>query len=118
VREATYFVERLTQESMPLAGMVLNRVTLPVGHSLSAEEAVVAAERLEKSHDHSETAALLHMHADTMHKAQRQRHIAERFTAAHPAVSQAVIPALADDVHDLEGLREIGDYLTEATTTG
>ena len=116
VREATYFVDRLTQEGMPLAGMILNRVTLPVGHSLSAEEAVVAAERLEASQEHTETAALLHMHADTMQKAQRQRHIAERFTAAHPAVSQAVVPALADDVHDLAGLREIGDFLGESSS--
>ena len=116
VREATYFVDRLTTEDMPLAGLVLNRATIPPGHSLSAEEAVVAAERLEAAHSHQATAALLRMHADTMHTAARQRHVADRFTAAHPGVRQSVVPALADDVHDLEGLRDIGDLLAEDLT--
>ncbi len=111
VREATYFVDRLTTESMPLAGLVLNRVTLPPEHSLSAEEAIVGAEQLDREGVHAPTAALLRMHAHTMRTAARQLNIGERFTAAHPTVAQAVVPALADDVHDLEGLREIGDLL-------
>ncbi len=112
VREATYFVDRLTTEAMPLAGLVLNRVTLAPPHSLSAEEAIVGAERLDREQVHLPTAALLRMHADTMRTAARQRNIGERFTAAHPTVAQAVVPALADDVHDLAGLREIGELLT------
>ena len=111
IREATYFVDRLTTERMPLAGLVLNRVTLAPEHALSAEEAIVGAERLDREGVHEPTAALLRLHADTMHTAARQQHIAQRFTAAHPTVPQAVVPALADDVHDLEGLREIGGLL-------
>ncbi len=113
VREATYFVDRLTEERMPLAGLVLNRMTLPPGHDLSAEEALVAADRLEKSGDHLETAAMLRLHADSMRSSARQNHVADRFTAAHPEVAQGVVPALADDVHDMEGLREVGDLLAE-----
>ncbi len=113
VREASYFVDRLTTEQMPLAGLVLNRVTLPPEHSLSAEEAIVGAERLDREGVHAPTAAVLRLHADTMRTAARQQNIAERFSAAHPTVRQAVVPALADDVHDLEGLREIGEFLSE-----
>jgi hypothetical protein len=34
-----------------------------------------------------------------------------RFGAAHPQVPTAVIPALAGDVHDLDGLRQVGALL-------
>jgi anion-transporting ArsA/GET3 family ATPase len=113
VREATYFVDRLITENMPLAGLILNRVTLAPGHSLSAEQAVVGAERLDDTGEHPQTAALLRMHAATMRAAERQRHIADRFHAAAPNVRQAVVPALADDVHDLEGLRLVGGLMTD-----
>ena len=96
---------------MPLAGLVLNRVTLAPRHSLSAEEAIVGAERLDREGVHAPTAALLRMHAERMRTAERQRGIGERFTAAHPGVAQAVVPALADDVHDLAGLREVAELL-------
>lgn len=111
VREATYFVDRLTQEGMPLAGLVLNRVTIAPRHSLSAEEALVGAERLEREDVFPDIAGLLRMHADTMRTAARQAHIAERFTAAQPQVRQATVPALPDDVHDLAGLRRVGELL-------
>jgi hypothetical protein len=34
-----------------------------------------------------------------------------RFAAAHPDVPQRSIPALPTDVHDLDGLRAVGDSL-------
>jgi hypothetical protein len=37
-----------------------------------------------------------------------QRRAAEHFTAAHPLVPVAEIPAQPEDVHDLDGLRLIG----------
>lgn len=113
IREATYFVDRLASESMPLAGMILNRVVVPPEHSMSAAEAELGAERLAQAGEHPTTAALLRMHATSVRKAQRQRRIARRFSAAHPHVPVAVVPALADDVHDLDGLREVGDLLAE-----
>lgn len=113
IREATYFVDRLTADDMPLAGVVLNRVTFAPGHSLSAEEAVVAAERLERLGVAQPTAALLRMHADTMRTAARQQHVADRFRGAHPSVAEVEVAALADDVHDMDGLRQIGDLLAD-----
>jgi anion-transporting ArsA/GET3 family ATPase len=47
LREASYFVERLAAESMPLAGLVLNRVHGSGAAGLTAERALSAAEELE-----------------------------------------------------------------------
>ena len=48
LREASYFVERLAEERMPLAGLVLNRVHSAGGVSrLSAARSLAAAETLE-----------------------------------------------------------------------
>jgi hypothetical protein len=43
----------------------------------------------------------------------RERVLREQFATAHPQVPTAVVPALAGDVHDLDGLRRIGALLTE-----
>ncbi len=47
LREAAYFVERLAEDRMPLAGLVLNRVHGSGAAGLSAERALAAAENLE-----------------------------------------------------------------------
>jgi hypothetical protein len=41
----------------------------------------------------------------------REARLRQRFSAAHPDVPTAVVPALSTDVHDLDGLRRIGDLL-------
>jgi anion-transporting ArsA/GET3 family ATPase len=68
LREAAYFVERLSEDRMPLAGLVV---------------------------------------------VEREARLRERFAAAHPKVPTAVVPALAGDVHDLTGLRRVGELLSE-----
>ncbi|MEY4137154.1 MAG: hypothetical protein RL205_1282, partial [Actinomycetota bacterium] len=112
LREAAYFVERLKTDSMPLAGLVLNRVQYIDAPELSADQARVAAQSLSGS-GHELTVALLGIHANRQAQAERQHHLAERFTAAHPSVAVAMMPAMAEDIHDLEGLRGIGDRLAE-----
>ena len=47
LREASYFVERLAGERMPLAGLILNRVHVPAATRLSAARSIAAAETLE-----------------------------------------------------------------------
>ena len=112
LREASYFVERLDKEQMPLAGLVLNRVQPAVAIDLTAEAAVAAAQRLEaRGRAHSLTASLLRLHADAVALRERQRHLSERFTAAHRHVPVVAVAALAEDVHDLDSLREIGELL-------
>ena len=44
---------------------------------------------------------------------EREAMLRSRFTSAHPQVRTAVVPALAGDVHDLDGLRAIGELLTD-----
>ena len=111
LREASYFVERLELDEMPLAGLVLNRVHRLPAARLSAARSLAAAETLQGQAD-SESAALgiaaLRLHAERMHQAESERRLARRFTAAHPLVPVAQVPAQPDDVHDLDGLRAIG----------
>jgi anion-transporting ArsA/GET3 family ATPase len=114
LREAAYFVERLGEERMPLAGLIVNRASpIPTG-TLSADEAMTAAARLRRtpaSPTAALTAGLLRLHADRARMVEREAGLRDRFTAAHPQVATAVVPALAGDVHDLDGLRVIGDLL-------
>ena len=114
LREASYFVERLESEGMPLAGLVLNRVQETSAPELSGEQALAGAERLDDDESGELTSALLTLHAQRMTTLQRQRHLAERFTGAHPHVLVAEVPAFAGDVHDLDGLRAVGEHLSEA----
>jgi anion-transporting ArsA/GET3 family ATPase len=111
LREAAYFVERLEAEKMPLAGLVVNRASRP-GNGLTIEEAVVAAARLDEVDAAGPTADLLRLHADRLRLAAREGHLRQRFAAAHPQVPTVVVPALSTDVHDLDGLRAVGQLLT------
>lgn len=183
LREAAYFVERLADEQMPLAGLVLNRVHGSGADQLSAERALAAAEALddvsgvensvsveaettaenldrdgivdladgkagsrvadasspaasasqqgssalpelpesEQPADRSAqnlAAGLLKLHAERMQVLAREQRTRDRFTALHPEVPVAEIAALPGDVHDVSGLRAIGDRLTVRTTDG
>jgi anion-transporting ArsA/GET3 family ATPase len=111
LREASYFVERLERDGMPLAGLILNRVHRSPAARLSAARSLAAAETLQGLDD-SESSTLgisaLRLHAERMRQAESERRLARRFTAAHPFVPVAQIPAQPDDIHDLSGLRVIG----------
>ncbi|RII13049.1 Anion-transporting ATPase [Streptomyces sp. YIM 130001] len=64
------------------------------------------------------TAGLLKLHAERMHLLAREQRTRDRFTALHPEVAVAEVAALPGDVHDLAGLRDIGNRLaTDGTRT-
>jgi anion-transporting ArsA/GET3 family ATPase len=136
LREASYFVERLDEERMPLAGLILNRVHSAGACRLSAARSAAAAETLESTtptvspngpvatavsaHDpdqqadvnqsaHAVTAAALRLHAARMILSERETRVAGAFTSAHPAIPVLEVPALPEDVHDLTGLRRVGE---------
>ena len=111
MREAAYFVERLTEDKMPLAGLVVNRATAPMESGLGADEALGAAARLARGDADPVTAGLLRLHADRSRIVEREALLRSRFAAAHPGVDTAVVPALPTDVHDLDGLRLVGELL-------
>ena len=111
MREAAYFVERLSEDRMPLAGLIVNRASPAAQGTLSVDEAMTAAARLRRQEPGSLTAGLLRLHADRARMVEREATLRDRFAAAHPEVPTAVVPALAGDVHDLAGLRRVGDLL-------
>jgi anion-transporting ArsA/GET3 family ATPase len=114
LREASYFVDRLSAEGMPLAGLVLNRTHPPATTALSATRAEAAAEEVAEAGGPGAelAAAALRVHAERMVLAAREQHLADRFTSAHPEVAVRTVPAAAGDVHDLDGLRVMGEALT------
>lgn len=116
LREASYFVERLTEDEMPLAGLVVNRASPAARTDLSADEAIAAADRLGRTSSESTTAGLLRLHADRVRIVEREDYLRERWATAHPGVATTVVPALATDVHDLVGLRRIGGLLAGSST--
>ncbi|MYT12322.1 Anion-transporting ATPase, ArsA/GET3 family [Streptomyces sp. SceaMP-e96] len=56
-------------------------------------------------------AGLLRLHAERMQVLARERRTRDRFTTLHPEVPVTEVAALPGDVHDLAGLRAIGDRL-------
>ena len=119
LREASYFIDRLDQEGMPLAGVVVNRIQRVAATTLSRSRALAAAEQLAESRagsdDPSETAGLteglLRLHASLAETAERQEALARRFAAGHPGIAMVEVPAAASDIHDIEGLRAVGQAL-------
>jgi anion-transporting ArsA/GET3 family ATPase len=148
LREASYFVERLSEDRMPLAGLILNRVHPSPAARLSAARSLAAAEALQAAAGadgngadgngadgngsrpealnggardaaegprHSLAVTALRLHAERMQLAAAERRLAQRFTAAHPGVPTVRVPAQPEDVHDLAGLRTIGESFAAAS---
>ena len=125
LREALFFIDRLDEEKMPLAGLVINRMYRVSATSLSAARALGAAEELgdEESLRSSGvgssgisertaiTQGLLRMHAVQAEIAARHESLARRFIAGHPGIPMVEVPAASGDIHDLVGLRAVGDAL-------
>ena len=132
LREASYFVERLSQDRMPLAGLILNRVHRSPAARLSAARSLAAAEALlpagaenaqsagangggvplAEASKYPLAVAALRLHAERMQLIAAERRLAQRFTAAHPGVPVARVTAQPEDVHDLAALRVIGEALS------
>ena len=112
LREAAYFVERLSAEGMPLAGLVLNR-THPALAPLSAGRARDVADGLRGA---PLATAVLRLHADRVDLAEREERLLARVGNAHPAVAVARVPVVAAEISDLDGLREVGSRLAAAAT--
>ena len=108
LREAAYFVDRLAEDAMPLAGLVVNRTAHVPLPDLAADEASAAAAKLQGK----PAAGLLRLQAERARAGATQQRLVQRFSAAHPQVPVVTVRALATDVHDLDGLRAVGDLLT------
>ncbi|MGY1437107.1 ArsA family ATPase [Streptomyces reniochalinae] len=80
---------------------VADAADAPTADAPSADDAVELA------------AGLLRLHAERMRLLARERRTRDRFTTLHPDVALAEVPALPGDVHDLAGLRTIGERLAD-----
>lgn len=109
LREASFFVDRLAGEQMPLAGVILNRVHR-TQVQLSAERALALAEDLADTEYRIETVAL-RRHASRMQVMQRQHQLVSRFATKHPGAPTARAFALTQDVNDVTDLRVVGAQL-------
>ncbi len=129
LREASFFVDRLSEERMPLAGLILNR-THPMLCSLPVERAIDGAETLQSEPEATQASAasgaktlataVLQIHADRASISKREIRLLSRFTGANPHVAIVGVPSLPFDVSDLEALRAIADQMTarQQTTAG
>ena len=116
LREASFFVDRLSEERMPLAGLILNR-THPMLCSLPVERAIDGAKTLEGEDEAGDgtkalATAVLQIHAQRAATSKREIRLLSRFTGANPHVAIVGVPSLPFDVSDLEALRAIADQMT------
>ena len=111
LREAEYFVDRLTEEGMPLSGMVINRVHT-CALAISPERALSLAEDLAGTSAVLEVEAL-RRHANLMRMIETETRMMERFAAARPTVAQTQVQSLPTDVTDLAALRRVGALLSD-----
>jgi anion-transporting ArsA/GET3 family ATPase len=109
IREADFFAGRLAAQRMPLAGLLLNRVHLTETDAIDGLDAARASDLVRA--DNPVAADVLLVHAAMMARAERERAITLRFTKAHPSVPVAIVAAQPVDVHDIDGLRRIGETL-------
>ncbi|MGC5256976.1 ArsA family ATPase [Gordonia sp. DT218] len=106
LREAAFFVDRLSEESMPLAGLILNR-THPNLTSISESSARAALESV----DDELTRGILEIHSERAARGKRELHLLQRFTASHPAVPIVGVPSLPFEVADAVALRAVAEQI-------
>jgi anion-transporting ArsA/GET3 family ATPase len=111
LREAAYFVDRLTEEQMPLAGLVINRVHASQ-LEISAERALAIAEDLDPTTAPAEIEAL-RRHASLERIIEQERLLLDRFTSTRPDIARTLVATLASDVTDLDALRRVGVLLAD-----
>ena len=88
LREAAFFVDRLSGDKMPLAGLVLNRthptLSFAARRSRARRPPTSWSEGESASTADALTAAVLRVHAHRAVTAKREMGLLRRFTAAHP----------------------------------
>ncbi len=112
IEETLAFHERLHAESMPIAGLVANRVTpdLWPGGPLPGAADLAGALRAAGDDDGSLAGRLAATLAEHQAIAEAEQRVLARLFAALEA-PRAVVPRLETDVHDLAGLARLGERL-------
>ena len=110
LREAAFFVDRLAKDTMPLAGLIVNRTHPSLTSSLSVAAAASALE----STDDALTAGVLRIHQERAARADRETRLLSRFISSHPSVALVGVPALPFEVSDEAALRAVGEQITSS----
>ena len=113
LREARFFLDRLEQEGLHLAGVVVNRIHPEPGVDTGTEELRHAAQRLDDDGGQDEAAVAdgLRLLADLAGLASRERRDVEAALFGRRLTALVEVPLLRSDVHDLDGLGAIADTL-------
>ena len=86
LREAAYFVERLSEDDMPLAGLVVNRASpQPQGDALGGRGDGRGGSGCARTTRTSLTAGLLRLHADRVRMVEREARLREPLRGGAPA---------------------------------
>ena len=115
LREARFFLQRLAQDGMPTAGLVINRVTSPPPQELSGVDGrsarLAAGSLVGGSPEQQAVGALLHLHADRLDVTRRERKAIG--AALHGIDPRALVevPLMNSDVHEVDDLLAIGAHL-------
>lgn len=112
LREASYFIERLSSDRMPMSGLVLNRTHHSELTWLTAAESGARADALDDAGRSPLAASALRLHADRLRARAKETRVLAQFTAQHPAIPLVEVPALPEDVHDLSALHKVGRALS------
>jgi anion-transporting ArsA/GET3 family ATPase len=103
LEEAVWFHERLAEAGMPFAGVIANRVHQGGGESDPAALAALLGDELARK--------VLRTYEDERRLAERDQAGLAELRARIGRKPIVEIPHLHDDVHDLDGLRQMDEYL-------
>jgi anion-transporting ArsA/GET3 family ATPase len=109
LREAAYLAGRLAADRMPVGALVVNRVHR--AGPVPAVPAEVMAKLAAGSDDARLLADLLDQHQALEALAAGEQRRVRELMASLPSLPTVQVPLLADDVHDVPGLRRLGARL-------
>ncbi|MEX1178917.1 MAG: ArsA-related P-loop ATPase [Nitriliruptor sp.] len=117
LREARFFLERLEQEGLHAAGLVVNRIRPEVPRDPSDAALTRAAEAQPDDVEGRAVAAALALLGDVRGLGARQRRDVDAARYGLEVDPIVHVPLLGDDVHDLGGLQAIATTLTTGSST-
>ena len=111
LKEARYFSERLTNEKIPLGGVIVNRT-----HSVPGVPGLEDPDALAARAGDGVLADTLRTYGEWRAVSLREERLLDGTLGAIEGTPVWRVPDLADDVHDVKALREIGQLLAHAAS--
>ena len=112
--EAIFFADKLRSAKMNFGALIINRVHFVGSETNPAPALATVASQLSGEFDEPLAARLLSSYSDSLAQAERDAATIERLTEETGELEPVIVPELAGDVHDVEGLVAIHDQLFAA----